>query len=229
MSYLYNFDKEKCWYKKICPHYDKGCYSGCVRYLKMHYLTSNALLTEKQQHPDKLYVEDIDKVAYIQLNNIKHNIVDFVNKGSNLFIYSKNTGNGKTQWSLKLLMNYFDKIWASSDFVVRGLFINVPRFLNSIKEDIREGQEYVKHIRDNILTADIVIWDELCTGELTKYEHENLLGYINARLDAGKSNIFTSNLSNEQLLAAIGDRLYSRIINGGIPIELKGKDKRGSK
>ena len=163
------------------------------------------------------------------INNIKHNIVDFVNKGSNLFIYSKNTGNGKTQWSLKLLMNYFDKIWASSDFVVRGLFINVPRFLNSIKEDIREGQEYVKHIRDNILTADIVIWDELCTGELTKYEHENLLGYINARLDAGKSNIFTSNLSNEQLLAAIGDRLYSRIINGGIPIELKGKDKRGSK
>ena len=49
MSYSYNFDKEKCWYKKVCPQYDQGCKSGCVRFMKMHFLANNALLSENKR------------------------------------------------------------------------------------------------------------------------------------------------------------------------------------
>ena len=224
-DYLNN--KEDCWYKDICPKYKSNCSSSCVRFLKMSFLANNALLTPRQQHPIKLLVEDVDLEAYNKLNDIKKNIVKFVQDSNNLLIHSKTTGNGKTEWSLKLIMSYFDKIWPYDDFTVRGLFINVQRFFNTLKEDINESQEYIKHIRDNIVKADLVIWDEIGIKNLSNYEHDYLLSYINARIDNGKSNIFTTNASIQELYELLGDRLYSRIINTSIIVELKGCDKRG--
>lgn len=228
MKYTYNFEKENCWYKEVCPLVNTcECGAQCIKYRKMDYLANNALLTKKQQHPIKLYVEDIDEQAYERLNEIKMNIKDFVDNSSNLLIFSKIVGNGKTGWSLKILMNYFNQIWASTDFVCRGLFINVPRFLNELKENIRESSEYIEHIKANILNADLVIWDEVGLKDLTTYEHDYLFSYINARLDNGKANIFTSNLDKSELEQSLGVRLYSRIVNNSECIELKGSDKRG--
>jgi DNA replication protein DnaC len=45
-------------------------------------------------------------------------------------------------------------------------------------------------------------------------------------MDAGKSNIFTSNLGKRELTNALGERLGSRICNKSIDIELHGADKR---
>lgn len=228
MKHIYNFDKEQCWYKEVCPLYNsETCCASCVKYHKMDYLANMALLTKKQQHPMKLYVEDIDETAYMRLNEIKTNAKTFVDNYGNLLIYSKITGNGKTEWSIKILMNYFNQIWASTDLVCRGLFINVPRFLNELKENIRESSEYIEHIKQNILTADLVVWDEVGLKDLTAYEHDYLFSYINARLDNGKANIFTSNMNTEELSQILGARLYSRIINNSECIELKGADKRG--
>lgn len=227
MNYSYKFDKEKCWYKEVCPLYSQGCRSGCIRYMKMHYLANNALLTEKQQYPIKLYVEDADRENYRQLNEIKKDIKNFVSNGRNLLISSPITGNGKTQWAIKLLMAYFNNIWAEDDFTVRGLFVSVPKLLNELKESITDRKEYVEHIKHHIMRADIVVWDELGTKNLTDFEHSYLLTYINDRLEAGKTNIFTSNLIKTELLDSLGDRMYSRIVNASTVIELKGKDKRG--
>ena len=45
-------------------------------------------------------------------------------------------------------------------------------------------------------------------------------------MDNGKSNIFTSNLEEAKLTAALGERLASRICHKSIDIELHGSDKR---
>lgn len=228
MKYTYEFNKENCWYKEVCPLVNTcECGSQCIKYKKMDYLANMALLTKKQQHPIKLYVEDIDEQAYERLNEIKMNARTFVENGGNLLIFSKTVGNGKTGWSLKILMNYFNQIWASTDFTCRGLFINVPRFLNELKENIRESSEYIEHIKENILDADLVVWDEVGLKDLTTYEHDYLFSYINARLDNGKSNIFTSNLDTNELEQTLGVRLFSRVVNTSECIELKGSDKRG--
>ena len=228
MKYTYIYERENCWYKAVCPLYNlDDCDSSCIKYHKIDYLANMALLTKKQQHPKKLYIEDIDEKAYTQLNEIKLNIKKFVEEERNLLIYSKTTGNGKTEWSIKILMNYFNQIWASTDFNCRGLFINIPRFLNTLKESIKENSEYIEHIKENIISADIVVWDELGLKDLTTYEHDYLFSYINARLDNGKSNIFTSNMNTQELATLLGDRLYSRIINNSTCIELRGIDKRG--
>ena len=107
------------------------------------------------------------------------------------------------------------------------LFINVPRFLLSLKDNISEKSDYVQHIKENVLTCDLVIWDEIGTKSLSTFEHENVLNLVNARIDSGKSNIYTSNLTNDELHTAVGDRLYSRIVELSSDIELVGSDKRG--
>ena len=57
---------------------------------------------------------------------------------------------------------------------------------------------------------------------------ELILSIIDSRISAGKSNIYTTNLVDSELVKSLGDRLYSRIVNySNYVIELKGKDKRG--
>ena len=230
MNYKYIFDKEKCWWKDVCRRYNtKECSGCCIRYMKMHYLTSNALLTEAQQHPSKLEPDNIDYPSFMRLLEIKDDILNFVNSGKNLLIYSNNTGNGKTQWSLKLMLRYFSLIWSTDSFSVRGLFINVSRMCNALKDSIFKDSEYIEHIKENIYKADLVIWDDIGLKSLTPYEHDYLYSFINLRIESNKSNIFTSNLTNDAFKDAIGDRLYSRIIGCSEAIIFKGSDKRGVK
>ena len=125
-----------------------------------------------------------------------------------------------------MLQSYVNKIWFKSDLRCRVLFVNVPRFILALKENISTPNEYVKHIRENIETVDLVVFDEVGTKDLSVFEHENILSIINTRIDNDKSNIYTSNLSPMELRARVGDRLYSRIVNMSIDVELHGADKR---
>lgn len=229
MEYEYKGIKDNCWYKDVCSLKDKGgCDKFCIRHYKMDYLTSVSLLEEKDRYPVALYPDadgtDMDK--FQMLKNISNNIEDFVKSGKNLLIHSKITGNGKTAWAKKLLLSYFNKIWYSTDFTCRGLFIDMQIFFNKLRENIGKENDYIKHIQENILTADLVIWDEIAIKNITDYEHGYFLSYLNSRISAGKANIFTSNMTESELREKLGDRLYSRIVLNSKVIELKGKDKR---
>lgn len=230
MGYKYVFDKDKCWWKGVCGRFNtKACNGCCIRYMKMHYLVSNTLLTETQQYPKPLKPDEIDKESFMKLLDVKENIVEFVKNGKNLLIYSEKTGNGKTQWSIKILLKYLSQIWSSDGFTVRALFINVARFCSSLKYNSLTDDEYLKHIKENILKADLVIWDDIGLKSLTPLEHDYLYYYINSRIESGKTNIYTSNLMGESLKGAVGDRLYSRIMGSDKIVEFKGEDKRGVK
>lgn len=215
-----------CYLYDRCNHTD--CDTFCMRKYKMDFLYEQSLLTEKQREKISLYIDNdgSDLEAFENLKSIQDNILDFVNKGDNLYIHSHICGNGKTSWAIRLLQVYLDKIWVKSPLVCRVLFIHVPKFLLALKDDISVKSEYIKQIKDNVLDADLVVWDEVGVKSLTNFEHENILNLINARINSGKSNIYTSNLSNEELHVAVGDRLYSRIVNYSLEIELKGADKR---
>lgn len=218
---------ENCWLKDRCNHCD--CNKFCMRMFKLNYLYDSALINDIQRK-HKVLVTDkdgTDSEQFVLLSKLEKNIVNVVNGGENICIHSKNCGNGKTSWSLRLVQSYFDKIWINSPLSCRALFINVPHLLMSLKDNISEKNEYVSHIKENIAQADIVIWDDIGTKLITTFESENLLSMIDVRINSGKSNIFTSNLSEEEIHKCLGDRLCSRIWNVKYNIELQGKDKRG--
>lgn len=228
MEYIYNVDnKSQCWYKDICDKSKCGNHF-CIRHYKMDSLTHMATMEGKQKYPIqlKLDVDGIDRDPYTQLKSIQSNISDFVHQGKNLLVYSERTGNGKTEWCKKLLLSWFDSIWPYTELECRGLFISMPRFINSMKENISNSNEYYQYINDNILKADLVVWDEINYKEYTTFEHDYLLSVISQRLAEGKSNIYTTNYSLPIIEQKLGTRLSSRIIGSSIKVEFKGKDKR---
>lgn len=228
MEYTYDINsKDKCWYKSICDHSKCGN-DFCIRHYKMDCLTSMALLEGNQKYPIqlKLDADGTDRDAFYKLRDIQNDIKNFVSSGKNILIYSENTGNGKTEWTKKLLLSWFDSIWPYTDFECRGLFISMPKFMIAMRENIKEPNDYFKYINDNIIKADLVVWDEMNYKDLSQFEHDYLLSVISQRISIGKSNIFTTNYSLPIIEQRLGTRLASRIIGSCIKIEFKGKDKR---
>lgn len=227
MEYTYNADsKELCWYRKICD-LSKCNDIFCIRHYKMDALTHLATMEGKQKYAIPLQPANVDIEAYKRLRDIKNNISKFVAEGNNLLIYSKNTGNGKTEWAKKLILSWFDNIWSTSDFVCRGLFISLPRLVASMKENISKPNEYYQYVNENLLTADIVVWDEINYKEWTPYEQDFMLNIISQRISFGKSNIYTTNYRLDDVEKKLGSRLSSRIIGCSEKIEFNGSDKRG--
>ena len=212
--------KEDCWYKSVCTN--NTC-TNCIRYSEMKFLMGNSGIPINRQYPQEL-TAGVDFEEYRKLANIKANISDFVQNGNNLFICSKYTGNGKTSWALKLLLKYFDEIWAGNGFRCRGLFVNVPTLLLQLKNFDNPLSEKQKM---NLMETDLVVWDEIASTSLSNYDYGNLLMYLDYRILTDKANIFTSNVTSiTELEKNVGTKLASRIWNTSIIIEFNGKDRR---
>ena len=230
-------DLENCPYKTKCKKYDNSqCpiqdlsqSQFCIKLFKINELQEKALLTDKQKQyvPLRLDSDGSDREAFIRLKQIEQNIETYIGEGNNLYIFSNKTGNGKSTWVLRLLNSYFESVWYKSDIICKGLFINVPKFLISLRDNISQRNEYVQHIKENALSADVVIWDDIATKGFTTFEMENIYNIVNNRMDEGKSNFYTSNLAGDDLQEAMGDRLYSRVMNASEVLEFVGADKRG--
>lgn len=214
-----NFDD--CWYKEVCTN---ECSSTCIRFLEMSYLMEHSGVPKKRQKPVSLTPSDDDYDTFVRLNKIRHNIVDFVEDGRSIYIYSENTGNGKTSWALKLMFKYFDEIWAGNGFRTRGLFIYVPTFISKLKDFNTVDAEF-EEMKRAIATADLVVWDDIGSSVLSNYDLTQLCNYLEQRIGE-KANIFTGNLGQDDLKSTFGDRLYSRIWNMSDRFEFKGKDRR---
>jgi DNA replication protein DnaC len=182
-------------------------------------------IPEKRQYPVSLMPDTVDYNVFCLLAEIKDDIVNFVDNGENLYLYSSNTGNGKTTWAIKLMLKYFDSIWAGNGFKCRGIFIHVPTFLTQLK-DFNSVDNELERIKAALKDVDLVIWDDIASTDLSSYDHSQLLTYIDQRILKQKSNIFTGNLGKQDIEKALGKRLSSRVWNSSVKYELKGKDRR---
>ena len=158
----------------------------------------------------KLIPAKCDSESYKKLNHIRNNIVDFVNKPENLLIVSDCIQNCKTTWSLKLMYRYFHEIWAGSDYISRGYFINVPKFLDDLKNySYRNTPEFME-IDKNIKNVDLVIWDDITTYKLQESDQILLNIYVSYRNMHFKANIFNG-LDNGQIKENVGEILSARL------------------
>lgn len=210
---------EDCWYRDVCT-YDQ-CVS-CIRYSEMKYLMDNSGLPKRKQKPVQLDGSR-DPKAFRLLADIKDDIFNFVDNGESLYIFSEYTGNGKTSWAIKLLLKYFDEVWAGNGFRVRGYFQHVPTLFNTLK-DFSKSHEALKNVLE---TSDVVVWDDIASTKISDYDQQQLLTLIDSRVSDGLSNIYTGNItSHEALKKAVGDRLASRIWNMSTLVEFTSKDRR---
>ena len=213
----YSDRNEECWYKEVCLADPSEC-SNCIKFLEMQYLMETSNLPKAKQKPQPLYAPPCDEFAFAQLSEIKSNIVEFVESGKSIYIASEMSGNGKTSWAIKLLLKYFDEIWAGNGFNVRGIFVSVPAFLLKCKDFKATDSEFEK-LKKQLPEVDLVVWDDIASTNISAYDYSQMLMYIDTRLLNGKSNIFTGNFpTKENLSDKIGVKLASRIFGANTEV-----------
>lgn len=216
----------KCWYHEVC---NASCSDHCIRFMEMQFLLEHSGIPRARQDPKVLTLipEQCDLAVFRELQLIKQQIVNVVQNGKSLYIYSEYFGNGKTTWAIKLLLKYFDCVWNGNGFRVRGLFIHVPSFLNRLKDNINKPDAAFLNMKDLIKDVDVVVWDDIGACKLSEYDHSILLSYIDERVLKNLANIYTGNLYGNALQKALGGRLHSRVWSASSLFELKGHDRRG--
>ena len=98
-----------------------------------------------------------------------------------------------------------------------------------LKLNIDKQSNYIQHINEHILDADLVVWDDIAIKSMTDFEHEQLVSIIDSRTNDKKCNIFTSNILPSDLNDCLGIRLTSRILGNAHVVQFNGADKRGYK
>lgn len=201
----------------------------CIKLFKLQQLYDLSLLTEKQRIriPLRIDADGTDQSAFERLSVIESDVVRYFDEsGNSLYIYSSNVGNGKTTWAIRLIQSYLTSVWYKCDIDCKALFVSVPKYLIAIKDNISEVNEYAQHVKKYVYSADIVVFDDIATKSATQFEHEILFNMIDARVNLGKSNIFTSNMDYVGLVNTVGERIASRIFNTSEKIRFDGQDKR---
>ena len=173
-----------------------------------------------------------DCESFEYLNKVKDNIVSFVRLHHNLLITSEHVGNGKTTWAAKIILHYIDAYAQEYSFKNNTpvLFLNIPDFLMKKKIAISDKTvaEEIAEIEKAILTAKIVVFDDIATKAASDYDKEILYSYINYRTDNFLTNIYTSNIFVYNLSEELGERIADRVIGYSKCVELTGAGMRGN-
>ena len=221
-EYVYS---EDCVFQGKCPRQRRmGCSRDCTIQPEIDFLLKNSNLPKDYLKKTLLYPEQQDLHAFETLDAIRKDIVNFVNEGRFLYLWSHNCGVGKTEMSIKLMKTYFAVKCIGNGFKKLGWFNYIPTFTLLSKEfDSEERLEHIQNSRD----LDLVIMDDIGSINSSNYDITILSSIIDYRKSHGKATIFTSNLSIDSLERNVGARIADRV-GSDIVIELKGGSRRTS-
>ena len=204
------------------------CYRKLIRDVAREELGINSPLKKCTFESFRLdrYPEVVDSVIGLnQREHMKNNFEyckayaeNFTPDSSGLFMYGK-TGLGKTHLSLAIanvVLNkgydvYYGSIQSIMDKLEGEHFGRLPRE-DSIKEDI--------------LTCDLLIIDDLGTEFVTQFTTAELYNIINSRILSSLPTIISTNLEMEQIAEKYTQRVASRIMGSADAIYFCGKDIR---
>lgn len=222
---------QQCHAETYCRQFNEersNCHEHCLGYVQLQNIYHLSNIPKKYQYALPLTNPGLDRNAYIALKSIQDDIKNFVQQGRGLFLISETKGNGKTSWACKLMNEYFKRVALMNNLRCRGLFINVPDFLEQLRIHMKTPSDKVESFIENIHECDIVIWDDIGTEKPSDWVRERLYTFINHRESNGLSQIFTSNILLEQLMddRYLGERIASRIAGQCEIVELVGHDRR---
>ena len=219
----------KCYAEYYCKKDKSSCSELCGGYRVLRALYNLSKIPLKYQYKMDLIPDARDIPAFETLNDFKENIISHVSNGEGLYIWSENTGNGKTSWACKIMGHYFRKIAFNSGLENEGLYIYLPTFLDDLRNSYNNtSPEFDKEL-EMVKSCKLLIIDDIGAERVTEWVRERIVSIINTRSSNSLCTIYTSNLSLKGLEAKLGDgRISSRIKGSVTEIKLVGKDNRGA-
>jgi DNA replication protein DnaC len=188
----------------------------------------NSNLPSKYWYPFALKNVPKDSQANTQLEDIRKNLTNFVQKGKSLLMQSENCGNGKTSWGIKLLQKQIELNCNNCvDGYPQSYFVYTPELLLEARQSISHKTNSFIEKQNIINNCPLVMFDDIACIPLKDYDLLILSTLIEARILRGLSNIYTTNLKEESLRSCLGERLYDRIIGLSEVVTFNSKSLRG--
>jgi DNA replication protein DnaC len=170
---------------------------------------------------DRAPVTDIELRAPEQVAIVRRYVAavqDNLDRGKGLWILG-DVGTGKT--TLAMLVSKA-ALAAGRSVAIYSL----PRLLNLLRESI-DSPGGLLDLLDRLTTVDLLHIDDLGAENRTDWVLEQLYSIVNARYEAQRAMVLTTNLKYEQLIAQLGARTVSRLVEiCGELIPLYGEDRR---
>lgn len=159
------------------------------------------------------------KISEVARNYVK-NFDEMKKRGKGLLLFGK-VGTGKTFTAACIANALIDDGHAC-------LVTNFARLVNTLNGMFEGKQDYI----DSLNRFDLLVIDDLASERDTEYMGEIVQNIIDSRYRAGLPLVITTNLTSDELKhpAEIRkQRIYSRLFEMCIPVEVVGKDRRREK
>ena len=170
---------------------------------------------------DRPPVSDIGRTAPDQIQSVRRYVRDIeqnLESGRGLWIQG-DVGTGKTTLAMLVSKSALD---AGRSVAIYSL----PRLLNLLREAM-DSQEGKLDFLDRLTAVDLLHIDDLGAENRTDWVLEQLYSIVNARYEAERAIVATTNLMPDELSERLGPRTVSRLVEiCGDLIPLFGDDKR---
>ena len=183
----------RCYAEDYCKKPKTECSELCGGYRVLRALYSLSKIPVSYQYTITLTPQQRDLEAFKALTEFKEAVVKKVEAGDNLYIWGKNTGNGKTSWACKIMGHYFRKIAFSSGLENEGLYIYLPTFLNKLRDSFDDKTPEFEKELQMVESCNLLIVDDIGSERLTEWVRERIISIIHTRVSNGLSTIYTSN------------------------------------
>lgn len=168
------------------------------------------------------FAADDNKNSYISgiARNYAANFREMLKSGKGLLFFG-DTGVGKT----------FIASSIANELVSQGypcMTTNFTKLINAINSTFDKKNEYI----DSLNYFALLVIDDLATERNTETANEIVYNIIDSRVRAGLPLIITTNLTSRELQSPENmrnKRIYSRLYEICIPVEVEGKDRRREK
>ena len=171
----------------------------------------------------KNWTFDKDDRANEHITNVGRKYVenfDIMRENGKGLLYYGTVGTGKTFAAACIANALIDKGFPC-------LVTNFSRIINTISDMYDGKQQYI----DGLNRFTLLVIDDLATEANTEYRNEIVYNIIDSRYRAGLPLIVTTNLTAEELKNSADikkQRIYSRLFERCLPLEVKGVDRRRS-
>jgi DNA replication protein DnaC len=170
---------------------------------------------------DRPPLPEIARTAPNQVQAVKRylrGLGENLDRGRGLWLWG-DVGTGKT--TLAMLVSK-----AAIDAGYSVAIYSLPRLLNLLRESL-ESDGGLLDLLDRLSAVDLLHIDDLGAENRTDWVLEQLYSIVNARYEAQRAIVATTNLMPDELNERLGKRTVSRLVEiCGDPIALAGEDKR---
>jgi len=201
----YNANRESL---ALCPH----LYSRIME---------ESGINRRFQHKgfDEFIVEESNKAAVRAMKKYASCFETVLQTGESLLLIGP-VGTGKTHLGMAVLMELMRKPLYLRFELLRKRYISLPQFLNELRASYRE--ERLKDLAE----CEFLIIDDLGIETLDEWGRDKVFTLVNTRYQEKLPTIFISDLSPQELVNKLDERILSRLHEMARGVRIGGEDRR---